>query len=134
MRARLITLITLAGGVPVAGTRLPAVDHAAEQSLFAAGIRPGWSEFLDSRWRPRFHDVRDWEPAGYGAPNAGSRYRVLRCRTAVVTVPAAARLLLLDVDLDADALGGLILAEKDAFDPAVHIGLSGVDLADASRA
>jgi hypothetical protein len=132
VRARLITLITLAGGAPVAGTRLPAVDHAAERSLFAAEIRPGWSEFLDSRWRPRFHDVRDWEPAGYGAPNAGSAYRVLRCRTAVVTVPAAARLLLLDVDLDADAPGGLILAEKDAFDPAVHIGLNGLDLVDAS--
>jgi hypothetical protein len=132
VRARLITLTTLTGGPPVAGAPLPAVDHPAEESLFAAAIRPGWSEFVDSRWRPRFHHVREWEPDGYGAPNAGSAYRVLRCRTAVVTVPAAARLLLLDLDLDADAPGGLILAEKDAFDPAVHIGLGGADLPAAS--
>jgi hypothetical protein len=65
------------------------------------------------------------------APHAGSGYRVLRCRTAVVSVPAAARLLLLDLDVDADEPDGLILAEKDAFDPSVHIGLGDADLLSA---
>ena len=132
MRARLITLTTLAGGPAVAGASPPAVDHRAEEALFRAAIRPGWSEFVDSRWRPRFGEVREWDADGYTAPHAGSGYRVLRCRTASVWVPAAARLLLVDVELEADSPDGLILAEKDAFDPAVHIGLSGADLLAAA--
>jgi hypothetical protein len=133
VRARLITLIALAGTTLTSS--LPARrDSDAEESLFNVATKPGWSEFAESRWRPGFHDVRKWQPKDYDAPNAGTAYQVLACRTALVSVPMACQLLMIDLDVVADGVDGLILAEKDAFDPAVQITVNGVLLSDIIEA
>src|SRR5438034_775888 len=90
MRARLITLVALAGTTLASGRAVDS-DPGAEESLFNVANRPGLSEFAESHWRPSFHDVRQWQPAKYTAPNAGMAYQVSSCRTAVVSVPMACR-------------------------------------------
>jgi hypothetical protein len=129
---RLITLIAIDGPAPVPFRALPAIDAAAEERLFGVPARAGWSEFDDSGWRPRFDAVRDWAPDDYGAPGVGSAYRVSACRTALVTVPLAGELLLLDLSVEAD-LAGMVVAERDAYDPAVRLTLRGEDILAAAR-
>jgi hypothetical protein len=131
MRARLVTLIALASARPAGDHRPGPHDAVQESELFGIQVRPGWTEFVESRWRPWFDAVRVWSADEYGAPHAGTAYRVLGCRTARVIVPMAATLLLIDLSLDAD-VDALVLAEKDAFDPNVRLTLGGTDVVAAA--
>ena len=132
VNARLLTFIALAGSPARPGGQVQAPDLEAEIALFGVDIRPRASEFADTVWRPRFGHVREWQPSGYGAPNAGSAYTVERCRTAIVTVPMAGDLLLVDLTVSAEGTDGLILAEKDAFDNSLRLTLDGQDLTTAA--
>jgi hypothetical protein len=132
VKARLLTFVALAGSPARPAGQVQAPDLEAETALFGVEIRPRASEFADTVWRPRFGHVREWSPSGYGAPNAGSAYTVERCRTAIVTVPMAGDLLLVDLEFMAEGTDGLILAEKDAFDPSLRLTLDGQDLLTAA--
>jgi hypothetical protein len=129
-RGRVITLIALDGWSDTAALRaLPGVDA----ELFGLAAPGGRHEFDPSSWRPHIVDLRTWDPVDYTAPNAGAAYRVHGVRTALVHVPLAADLLLLDLDVEAD-LPGLILAERDAFDPALTLQIGGQPLVEAAGA
>lgn len=125
--ARLVTLIALTGVPARDAASLPPPAFDADAAIFGVNIRPGASEFAELTWRPRFTDLREFAAADYQAENTGSAYQVTRCRTARVVVPMAGDLLMVDLQVLADA-PGLILAERDAFDPAgvIRIGDSGI--------
>jgi hypothetical protein len=74
--------------------------------------------------------VRSWDPEDYGAPHAGTAYRVLGVTTAVARMSGDVAVLLLDLTMTA-TLDGIILAERDAYDPAVEIKLGASTLAAA---
>jgi hypothetical protein len=131
VNARLLTFIALDGSVPRGADAQRSLDLAPEVELFAVEIRPRASEFAQTIWRPSFSAVRNWDPASYQAPHAGTAYIVTRCQTAIVTVPMAGDLLLVDLSLSADS-AGLILAEKDAFDPSLSLSLDDLDLLAAA--
>jgi hypothetical protein len=105
-------------------------DNDQSAVLFGVTPREGQSEFAASPWRPVITDVRSWEPEDYGAPHAGTAYRVLGATTAVVRMAGDVTVLLLDLTMTA-TLDGIILAERDAYDPAVEIKLGASTLADA---
>jgi hypothetical protein len=122
-QARVITLFALdraCGDVPPIAT-------APESLVFDVVPHDGESERAETPWRPRMSMAAEHAPENYGAPHAGTAYLVRRCRTAYVHVPMAHDLIYLDIDIAADT-AGIILAEKDAFDPAVTKYIAGVDL------
>jgi hypothetical protein len=122
VRARLLTFIAIEGSPARPGTTMGPPDLATEETLFGMRVRPRASEYAQTLWRPRFGEVRAW--TDYVAPNAGRAYTVDQCRTAIVTVPMAGDLLLLDLEVSGSD-DGLILATKDAFDSASRITLDG---------
>ena len=129
--ARLVTLIALTGSPARVSASLPSPTFEADASLFGVELRPGASEFTELTWRPRFTDVREFVAADYRAEHAGTDYQVTRCRTARVVVPMAGDLLMVDLEVRADA-PGLILAKRDSFDPAGAVRIGDVGLLAAA--
>jgi hypothetical protein len=74
---------------------LPEHDESAD--LFGVTPREGQSEFAASPWRPVLTGVRSWDPEDYGAPHAGTAYRVLGATTAVARRAGDVTVLLLEV-------------------------------------
>jgi len=107
---------------------LPDQDESAD--LFGVTPQDGQSEFAASPWRPVIAGVRRWNPEDYRAPHAGLAYRVVGVTTAVARMTGDVTVLLLDVTVTA-TLDGIILAERDAYDPAVEIKLGASTLAPA---
>ncbi|MFI5892827.1 hypothetical protein ACIA5D_22220 [Actinoplanes sp. NPDC051513] len=124
IRARVITLY------PVSPRS--AGSSGVDQSALLFGITPrdGQSEFAPSPWRPVITGVRSWDPADYGAPQAGSAYRVTGVTTAAARMTGGFEVVLLDIAVTG-ALDGIIQAERDAYDPAVEIKLGPSPLAAA---
>ncbi|MFF5294754.1 hypothetical protein [Paractinoplanes globisporus] len=122
--ARIITLY------PVDPRPVSPSGHDESASLFGVTPRDGKSEFADSPWRPIITGVRSWDPDEYGAPHAGTAYRVTAVTTAVARMAGDVEVLLLDLTVTAP-LDGIILAERDAYDPAVEIKIGTSTLAPA---
>lgn len=125
MAARILTIYPVQQRPGAVTTASAFIDATAEAHLFGVTPRAGQSEFVASPWRPAITETRDWAQETYQAPHAGIAYQVDRVRTAVARMPGGIELILLDLTVEADP-AGLILAERDAYDPSVEIKLGSV--------